>query len=172
MEALEAILSRRSIRKYQNKAVSEEQVNKLLEAAMSAPSAHNQQPWHFVVLNDHKVMDEIPKFHQYAKMIPEAALSIVVCGDTGKADGFWVQDCSAAIQNMLVAARGMGLGSVWLGVYPRENLCQSMKELVGLPENITPLGIVVVGHPAEEKPPSNRFSAARVHYNNWCQTIG
>ena len=168
MDALEAILTRRSIRKYTKEPIPEEMVNKLLEAAMSAPSAHNQQPWHFVVLKDRDIIDEIPKFHGYAKMLPEAPLAIVVCGDTAKADAYWVQDCSAATQNILVAARALGLGAVWLGVYPQEERVKALRNLTGVPDEITPFAIISIGYPAEEKPPANRFSATRVHYNNWC----
>jgi nitroreductase len=123
MEAFEAILSRRSIRKYLPTPVSEHDIHQLLDAAMNAPSSSNGQPWHFVVVSDRKLLDEIPRFHAYSGMLKEAPLAVVVCGDTSleKTKGVWVQDCSAATQNLLLAARALGLGSVWLGVYPLED---------------------------------------------------
>lgn len=168
MDAMEAILTRRSIRKYTKDPVPESLVDELLKAAMAAPSARNEQPWHFVVVSDHKILDEIPKFHPFSKMLPDAALAILVCGDTAPlSDTYWIQDCSAAIENILVAARAKGLGTVWLGIYPSETRYKQMQQLLGIPEKVIPLGLISIGYPAEEKPPSNRFNASRVHYNKW-----
>ena len=169
MEALEAILSRRSIRKYTGKTVPENVVRELLEAAMSAPSAGNQQPWQFIVINDRRTLDEIPKFHPFSQPLKEAPLAIVICGDLQRENfkGFWVQDCSAATENLLVAARARGLGTVWLGVYPMEDRIKGMRKLLGLPETLVPLAVIPVGYPAEEKPRASRYDAARVHYNRW-----
>ena len=169
MEAFEAILSRRSIRKYLPTPVSEHDIHQLLDAAMNAPSSSNGQPWHFVVVSDRKLLDEIPKFHAYSGMLKEAPLAVVVCGDTSleKTKGVWVQDCSAATQNLLLAARALGLGSVWLGVYPLEERMSGVRALLGLPDRIIPLAIIAVGHPAESKPPANRFNPERVHRNKW-----
>jgi nitroreductase len=169
MEAFEAILSRRSIRKYLQTPVSEHDIHQLLDAAMNAPSSSNGQPWHFVVVSDRKLLDEIPRFHAYSGMLKEAPLAVVVCGDTSleKTKGVWVQDCSAATQNLLLAARALGLGSVWLGVYPLEERMAGVRALLGLPDRIIPLAIIAVGHPAESKPPANRFNPERVHRNKW-----
>jgi nitroreductase len=169
MEAFEAILSRRSIRKYLPTPVSEHDIHQLLDAAMNAPSSSNGQPWHFVVVSDRKLLDEIPRFHAYSGMLKEAPLAVVVCGDTSleKTKGVWVQDCSAATQNLLLAARALGLGSVWLGVYPLEERMAGVRALLGLPDRIIPLAIIAVGHPAESKPPANRFNPERVHRNKW-----
>jgi len=169
MEALEAILSRRSIRKYTPIPVSDEELHKMLDAAMNAPSSSNGQPWHFVVIDERKVLDEIPRFHPYSNMLKEAPMAVVVCGDTTleKTKGVWVQDCSAATENLLVAARAQGLGSVWLGVFPIEERMAGLKRLLGLPDNIIPLNIIALGHPAETKPPANRFNADRVRKNRW-----
>jgi nitroreductase len=169
MEAFEAILSRRSIRKYLPTPVSEHDIHQLLDAAMNAPSSSNGQPWHFVVVSDRKLLDEIPKFHAYSGMLKEAPLAVVVCGDTSleKTKGVWVQDCSAATQNLLLSARALGLGSVWLGVYPLEERMSGVRALLGLPDRIVPLAIIAVGHPAESKPPANRFNPERVHRNKW-----
>ena len=169
MEAIEAILSRRSIRKYTVDSIPENVIDELLKVAMSAPSASNEQPWHFVVIDDRRIMDDIPKFHSYSQMLTEAPLAIVVCGDLllAKGKGWWVQDCSAATQNILIAANAKGLGAVWLGVYPREQRVEGVRKLLGLPEHIIPLCIVSIGYPAERKPPSNRYDPARVHRNKW-----
>jgi len=136
MEILEAIKTRRSIRKFTDKKVSKEDINTLkvskedintlLEAAMQAPSAGNQQPWEFIVIDDRKILDVIPDFHPYSKMLKESPIAILVCGkiDATKYCGYWVQDCSAATQNILLAAHGVGLGAVWLGIYPKIALQQ------------------------------------------------
>ncbi len=169
MEAMEAILSRRSIRRYTGQPVPEEIIKELLKAAMSAPSASNQQPWQFVIIDDRRILDEIPRFHPYAQMLREASWAIAVCGDTHLASmsGYWVQDCSAATQNILLAAHAKGLGAVWLGVYPREERTRMVQELVGLPGHVIPLCFISIGYPAEKKPPSNRYDESRVHHNRW-----
>ncbi len=166
MEALQAILTRRSIRQYTDKPVSTEVIQNLLKAAMSAPSACDMQPWHFVVLTDHKVIDEIPKFHPHAAMLPKAQIAIVVCGepDTSR---HWQQDCAASAQNILLAAYAQGLGSVWLGVFPREARVNPLKALLKLPEKEVPLCIIAAGYPAEELPPSDRYDETKVHHNEW-----
>ncbi len=169
MDAIDAILSRRSIRKYTTDPVPEDVINQLLEAAMSAPSASNQQPWHFIVINKRDILDEIPKVHPYSNMLKEAPLAIVVCGDLQLEinKGFWVTDCSAATENILIAAQAKGLGAVWLGVYLIEERVTSIQELLGLPKHIIPLCIVSIGYPAEKKPRSNRYNPSRIHHNRW-----
>ena len=169
MEAIEAIISRRSIRKYTPDSVTEGEIHELLAAAMSAPSSSNGQPWHFVTITDRQTLDEIPKFHPYSNMIKEAPLAVVVCGDLQleKGKGVWVQDCSAATDYLLVASHAVGLGAGWLGVHPIEERINGVRKLLGLPAHVVPLCIIVVGHPAEKKPPSNRFNPERVHRNKW-----
>ena len=169
MEAIDAILSRRSIRKYTAERVPETVVNELLEAAMSAPSAGNQQPWHFIVIDDRTILDEIPKYHPYSSMLAEAPVAILVCGDLQleTLDGFWVQDCSAATENILIAAQAKGIGAVWLGIYPVEERVRGFQKLLGLPEHVIPLSLVSLGYPAEEKPGANRYNASRIHRNRW-----
>mgnify|MGYP001068744350 FL=1 len=166
---MEAILTRRSIRKYTNQPVPEQVVKELLEAAMSAPSAVNQQPWQFIVINDRKILGEIPKLHPYSLMLRAAPVAILVCGDLQleKMRGYWVQDCSAATENILVAANAKGLGAVWLGVYPVERRVTGIKKLLDLPENVIPFSIVSIGYPAVKKPPANRYDSSRIHYNRW-----
>jgi len=169
MDAMECILTRRSIRKYKNKPISEELVQELLNAAMHAPSASNKQPWQFVVIDDRKILDLIPTFHQYSKMLLEAPLAIVVCGDTTiqPLEGYWIQDCSAATQNILLAAHALGLSGVWLGIHPRENRINGIIDLLKLPEHIKPLALIAIGYPDEIKEKPARFDESRIHYNVW-----
>jgi nitroreductase len=169
MDAIEAIHGRRSIRAYTDEPVTEDDVDVLLKAAMAAPSAGNQQPWHFVVIDDRSVLDAIPDYHQYAAMLHQAPLAIAVCGDTGeeKHEGFWVQDCSAAVENLLLAAHARGLGAVWLGVHPEADRVRGTRELLNLPGQVVPLAIISIGHPAEDKAPATYYSPERVHRNRW-----
>ena len=166
---MKTILSRRSIRKYTDQPVSEQVVKELLEAAMSAPSAGNQQSWHFIVINDRQVLDEIPKVHPHSLMLKEAQVAILVCGDLQleKHKGFWVQDCSAATENILIAVQAKGLGAVWLGVYPREERVTGLRKLLSIPDHVIPLSLIPIGYPAEEKQPASRFDTERIHYNKW-----
>jgi nitroreductase len=169
VDAIEAILSRRSIRRYTPQPVPEAVVKQLLEAAMSAPSAGNEQPWQFVVITDRRTLDEIPGFHPYAEMVKEASVAILVCGDLRleKYKDHWVQDCSAATQNLLLAAHANGLGAVWVGIYPTEDRILRMRKLLGLPRHVVPLCLVPLGHPAERIPRTERYDASRVHQNGW-----
>ena len=168
MDAMEAILTRRSIRKYTKQPVSDEVLKKLLEAAMCAPSASNRQPWCFVVINDRKVLDEIPNYHPYAQMLKEAPVAILVCCDRDLQMGdYGVQDCSAVTQNILLAAHAKGLGAVWLGVYPTESRVTDIKKLLNLPEHIIPISLISIGYPVEQKPRLDRYRADRVHHNHW-----
>jgi nitroreductase len=169
MDAIEAILSRRSIRKYTKEAVSEKLIDELVHAAMNAPSAGNSQPWHFVVIQDRKVLDEIPKCHPYSNMLREAPVAIAVCADPRTMGGkeWWVQDCSAATENILIAAQAMGLGAVWLGVYPEKSRVESIKALLAMPQEIIPLNIISLGYPAEKKALESRYQSSRIHNNRW-----
>ncbi|MDR0291518.1 MAG: nitroreductase family protein [Elusimicrobium sp.] len=169
METAEIIFKRRSIRKYKPGApVTDAQVKKLLSAAMAAPTARNMQEWEFLVLRDRKNLDKVLAAHPYAGMIKEAPCVIIVCGNTTKDPvGYWPGDCSAALQNILLMATDMGLGSVWLGVYPREERVSAIKKAFDLPAHIMPLGIAVIGTAAEEKTPEDRYDAAKVHFEKW-----
>jgi len=170
MDAVEAILTRRSIRKYTDENIPEGLVTELLEAAMAAPSAGNQQPWQFVTIDDRRVLDAIPEFHPYSQMLTEAPLAILVCIDEEiekMAKGYAVQDCAAATENILLAAHGKGLGAVWLGVHPVAERVEAVRKLLGLPDHVMPFALISIGHPAEEKPPAERYDASRVHHNGW-----
>ncbi len=169
MDTLDAIHSRRSIRKYLDQPVSENLIEKLLAAAMQAPSARNQQPWRFVVIDDRATLTAIPGFMPNAAMAAKAPLAILVCGDLDleKSEGYWVVDCSAAVENMLLAAHALGLGACWCGVYPRENRMKGLGELIGLPEKVVAHSLVVIGHPAEKVGAENRYRAERICRNRW-----
>jgi nitroreductase len=169
MDTLTAIRTRRSIRAYTAEAVSEELIETLLAAAMQAPSAGNGQPWHFLVLQQRSTLDALAEALPYGKMLPQAPLAIAVCTEAAldARGGYWVQDCSAATQNLLLAAHASGLGAVWLGVYPRTDRVATLRALLGLPDTVTPLCIVAVGHPAESVLPENRYRTERVHREAW-----
>ena len=169
MDVIEAIHTRRSIRKFQQRPVPDELVTELLAAAMSAPSAGNQQPWHFVVITDREILGKVPSLNPYAAMAREAPLAILICADPAleKYPGYWVQDCSAAAQNMLLAAHGKGLGAVWTGITPMEDRVAGFKKLCSLPEKVIPLALVVLGYPAQTLKAEDRFRADRVHRNSW-----
>jgi nitroreductase len=167
MEVLEAILSRRSIRKYKSTKVPEDIVNDVLRAATSAPSATNKQPWHFILISDRELLINITKFHPYSGMLNQAQLAIAVCGDTNVQPDYWIQDCAAATQNILLAAHAKGLGGVWLAIYPREPRIQGLRNMFNIPSHITPLSLVALGFPDEMKSPVDRYDRTRVHLNSW-----
>jgi len=169
METLQAIKTRRSIRKYLDKLVPAEIIRDLLEAAMFAPSAGNEQPWQFIVLDDRKFLDEIPRICPTASMCRQSPLAILVCGDSSleKYPGFWVEDCSAATENLLLAAHALGLGAVWAGVYPLEDRVEAFRRSLCLPEEVTPFSLVALGYPNEVPAAPRRYSEERVHYNGW-----
>ncbi len=171
MDAIEAITTRRSIRKYADRPVPSDVVELLLRAAMAAPSAFNEQPWHFVVVEDRRVRKRLSTISPYAGPMARAPLGIVVCGDTAalKHPGtiYWVFDCVAALENLLVAANSTGLGAVWLGIQPWPERVAAVRGLVAIPEGVEPLGMVALGWPAESKPPGDRYDESRVHRERW-----
>lgn len=169
METLQAIKTRRSIRKFLNKPVPDEVIETLLEAAMFAPSAGNEQPWQFVVLNDRKLLNDIPRFCATASMCRQSAAAILVCGDDSlkKYPEFWVQDCSAAVENILLAAHDLGLGAVWAGIYPLKDRISAFQKHLSLPDEITPFALIALGFPAETPEEPQRYRRERVHYNGW-----
>ena len=169
MDAMETILTRRSIRKYTGKRISDEQVELLLKAAMYAPSAVNKQPWHFLVFRDAETKKSIVEFHPNASMLTDADAGILVCYDENLQHdaGYGPVDCSAATQNILLAAHAAGLGAVWVGIYPRQNRIEAIHRVFSLPENIKPFSIVSLGYPSEEKSFPDRFRKERIHYGKW-----
>ena len=169
MDTIEAIHSRRSIRDYQEKSISQEIISKLLAAAMAAPSARNQQPWEFVVITNKEILEKIPGVNPYAKMAARSSLAILVCGnlELETSSGYWVIDCSAAIQNLLLSAHALGLGAVWTGTYPREERMEGYTKLFNLPDHIIPHSLIVIGYPKNQPVKQDRFKKDRIHYNGW-----
>ncbi|MEN6449347.1 MAG: nitroreductase family protein [Thermoguttaceae bacterium] len=169
MDALEAIHSRRSVRRYEDRPVPEELIQKLLAAAAAAPSARNQQPWQFVVIDDRKALAEIAAANPNAQMARHAPLGILICGDLEleTSPGYWVVDCAAATENMLLAAHALGLGAVWTGVYPRQERMDGLRRITNLPEGVIAHSLVVVGYPAEHPSRQDRYRPDRVHRNTW-----
>jgi len=168
---LKFIFSRRSIRRYADRGIPDAMVQDLLEAAMAAPSACGKDPWEFIVLRDRAVREKIAAGLPNGKMLPQAALGIAVGGDLKRAHGgelsYLLQDCSAAIQNLLLAANALGLGACWLGVHPREDRVLLLRDILQLPDAVVPVGVIAVGWPAETAAPRTRFDPARVHPDCW-----
>lgn len=169
MELLEGLLTRRSIRRYKKQEVSDSQLELLIKAGMYAPSAVNKQPWHFIIFRNKETIDKIIYFHQHADMLKNASAAILVCWDQllQHDTGYGPVDCSAATQNILLAAHDLGIGAVWVGIYPREQRMQAVHELFRLPENIRPFSIISIGFPDEKKKQPDRFKPERIHYETW-----
>jgi len=166
---MKSLLERRSIRKYKDEKIKPEIVKDLLRAAMSAPSAANQKPCYFIVIDDRVTLEAMAAFHPNAGMLKNAPLAIVVCAtnELGAFKDFWVQDCAAASENILTAVQEKGLGATWIGVYPFKKHIEPTKKLFKLPENITPFSFISIGYPDETKKIVDRYEEERVHYNTW-----
>lgn len=166
---LDNIATRTSIRDYEARPVEKEKVEKMLRAAMAAPTAMNKQPWHFVVVEQRSVLDSLAGANPYAKMLLKAPPAIVVCGDMDKViEGggrdFWIQDASAATENLLLAAHAMGLGAVWTGAYPSEERSKAISATLSLPDNLVPLNMIVIGYPAEHPQPKDKFKEENITF--------
>jgi nitroreductase len=164
-ERLRIIFARRSIRQYTGQPVSEADITSLLEAGMAAPSAGNRKPWHFVVVTDKQTLRAIADTPPYGRL-GDAALAIVVCGDPSISD-WWLQDCTLATENILIAAAGLGLGAVFLGCYERAEREQPIRQVLGIPQEIGMASVLSIGYPAEEKEPRTQYDPAQVHRNRW-----
>lgn len=160
------ILERRSIRSYTDQPVPHHLIKELLRAAMCAPSACNQRPWHFIAIQDREILAQIGLIHSGFQVLQGAPLAILICGEPRAAvlEFFWQQDCAAATENILIAAQANGLGAVWLGIHPDGGEdADRIRELVRLPDFIQPFALVSVGYPAEQKAPGDRFQEDRIH---------
>ena len=169
---LDNIQSRVSVRQFTGEKILQEHVEKLLHAAMAAPSAINKQPWAFIVVTDQQLLDQMGEAMPNCRCNNGAAVAFVMCGDLTKAidgemNGFWIHDVSAATENLLLAAHAMGLGAVWTGVYPRMERVKTVQEMLQLPEYIIPLCIVPVGVPAEQPAVKDKYIEENIHYNKW-----
>lgn len=168
---IENIMTRTSIRQFTDQPIAKDTLDLLVKAGMAAPSAVNAQPWAFVVVTDRAVMDSLNAVKPYFNL-KTATAAIVVCGDLQKAmegDGrdYWVQDCSAVTENILLAAHGLGLGAVWCGVYPIQQTVEGVSKTLNLPETIIPLDVVTLGYPAENPEPKDKWKPELIHYNQW-----
>lgn len=172
---IEDIMTRTSVRAYSDREVKSEQIDTLLHAAMAAPTAGNKQPWRFVVIDDRAILDSIGENFNTMTMAKQASVAVVMCGDVtatfdGEGQGYWIQDVSAASENLLLAAHAMGLGAVWCGIYPIMERVEQFSEMLHLPENIIPMGCICVGYPAGETTPKDKWKPEYIHYNNWENT--
>lgn len=169
METIEAIFTRRSVRHFTPEPVPEKMIETLIKAAMQAPSAANAQPWHFIVINERDLLEQVTTFHPAAESLHEAPVAILVCGDDRleRRPDRWILDCSAATQNILLAAHALGLGAVWVGIHPDVLRIEGMTQLVNLPEHVHPLSLVAVGFSSRTPQPVDRYKPERVHYNTW-----
>ena len=167
---LDIIFKRRSIRKYTDQLVEPEKLDLLLKAAMAAPTAMNCKPWEFILVTEPEKLEQFRKRLIFGDRNAPAA--IVVCGNPSLSNNpaarlFWVQDCSAAAENILIAAVGLGLGTVWIGVHPVTKFVKTVREIMSIPRNVTPLCIIYVGYPEDEKPARTQFDEQRVHQQKY-----
>ena len=166
-KVIENIYKRRSIRKFKDLEISEEIIDELLKCAMAAPSACNKKPWFYYAIVNQEVMEKVKKFSRYTNYNAKAA--IVVCGDTEKSLSkkeidFWIQDCSAAIENILLAATSLGLGTVWCGLYPMESAVKRARECLKINEEKIPLGLILIGYPDEEREPRTQYDSQNIKW--------
>lgn len=170
MELFEGIITRRSIRKYTGGKIAEDVIESIVKAGMYAPSASNKRPWHFIIIDDRNILNKIMSFHPYSSMLSDASHAILVCGDESlhNGPGYYLLDCSAATQNLLLAAHALGYGAVWIGIEPKSDRKKNIREIFGLPEHIQPVSIVSIGIPIKipEKIPS-RFEPEKIRRNRW-----
>lgn len=171
-QAINNIMTRVSVRNFTGEKISDEQIETLLRAGMAAPSAINKQPWAFVVIKDEAMLAKLGEALPYSRCSNKPAIAIIPCGDLSKAipgemAGFWINDVSAATENILLAAHAMGLGAVWTGLHPDMNRAKMVQEMLGMPEHIIPLCIVPIGIPAENPDVKDKFNTDNIHYNAW-----
>lgn len=169
MDIQEAILNRRSIRKYKDQKISSQDINTMLKAAMYAPSAMNTQAWHFIVIEDKNILLNTLQSIPYAEMLKQSTAAILVCGDSSieKNESWLLQNCSAVTQNILLSAFGLGIGSCWIGIQGMDEIVRNIKHQFKLPENIVPVSLISLGYPDEVVIAEERFKEERIHYNNW-----
>lgn len=168
---VKTIFERKSVRSFENKVLSKEQLELIVKAGMAAPSARNLQPWAFIIITDRNTLNTLADRLPYAKMLHEASAAIVVCGVPENAgdspEGYWVQDCSAATQNILLAIESMGLGAVWTGVYPRSERIDVVRDVLSIPQNVFPLNVIPIGYPKGENRPKDKFKPENIRSEKW-----
>lgn len=168
---IDVIHKRVSVRNYTEQKISKEQLETIVRAGMAAPSAMNKQPWQFVVIDDESILSAIGEIPT-SRMAKNAPAAILVCGDLQKAgegwlQEYWIQDCSAVSQNILLAVTDMGLGAVWTGIYPAEDRMKTIVDLLKLPEHIIPFCVIPLGYSSQENPPKDKWNPDNVHWNKW-----
>ena len=169
---MEILMTRTSVRSYTERKVEPEKIEQLLRAAMAAPTAGNKQPWAFIVVTEKEILEKLGGRLPHAKMTANAPLAIIACGDlnkgfNGEAQDFWIQDVSAAIENLLIAAHTLDLGAVWTGVFPMSERVTDVKSILSLPENVIPLAVIPIGYPDAESKPKDKWNPSNIHYNGW-----
>lgn len=169
MNTSKCIIERRSIRKFTKEDISDSIIMDILKSAMYAPSGGNAQPWDFFITKDKAIIQGLKETSPYAGPLGTATCAIVVCGNKSKErfDGLWVQDCSAATQNILLSAHSHGIGTTWLGIYPEMTRVKAVRDIMGAPEDITPLSIIALGYPDEFKDVPDRFAEDNIHFDKW-----
>ena len=170
--AIENIFARKSVRAYTSQPIEKEKMDLLVKAAMAAPTAVNKQPWAFVVVDDRTVLDKLAAELPYAKMTAQAPLAIVVCGDLAKSlngefGKYWMLDCSAASENLLLVAEALELGAVWTAIYPEEQRIENVRKVLSLPEHIVPFNLIPIGYPQRNEEAKDKFKQENIHYNQW-----
>ncbi len=168
---MDLICARRSIRKFEDTPVKRDILEEVIKAGMNAPSAMNQQPWQFVIMEDRSCHQRILEVHPNAVPLTAAPVGLLVCGDLSRetAKGYWSIDCAAATENMLLKITELGLGGCWLGIYPRQQRVDALRDIIGAPEHIVPFALIAMGYPDESKGPKDIFDPERVHADRWGQ---
>ncbi|MFZ5974593.1 MAG: nitroreductase family protein [Bacillota bacterium] len=171
MNTMEAILTRRSVRRYTDQKVEPETVEQLLKAAMYAPSAHDSRDWQFIVLRDAAVRENIAALLPWYKPIERAPVCILVCGEPSVQESshkdYFVQDCSAATQNLMLCAHELGLGTCWCGLYPQTDVMDAVRKILGIPAAVVPFAFIAVGYPAKTYGMPERFDPKKIHMEKW-----
>ncbi|MDE6793743.1 MAG: nitroreductase family protein [Muribaculaceae bacterium] len=168
---LDNIMTRTSIRQFTSQPIAKDTLDMIVKAGMAAPTAMNKQPWAFVVVTEKEVLDSLNAVHPYSNL-KTATAAIIVCGDMEKAATdfareYWIQDCSAATENILLAAHALGLGAVWCGVYPNPKVMPEVKRVLSLPTWVIPLNIITMGYPEAASQPKDKWTPENVHYQKW-----
>lgn len=166
-QTLETIFNRKSVRKYTERPVEKEKLETLVRAGMAAPSSRDRRPWEFVIVTDRNLLDKMGDGLPLARMLKETKQAIIVCGDTVKSGNAWQLDCSAAAQNILLAAESMGLGAVWTAAYPYPERIKIIRDALQLPEHILPLTVIPLGYPTGSEKPKDKYNKKQIHYNGW-----
>ncbi len=171
-EVIKTILERRSVRKFSDKPIEKEKIELILKAGMASPSARNRQPWKFFVVDDRDLLNKLADELPYAKMLYNAPLCIIPCGDIRDkedltAQTFWVQDCSASVQNILIAVQSLGLGAVWTACYPKEDRIKIPQNILNMPEGIIPLCVIPIGYPEDKTEAKDKFKQENIIWNKF-----